>query len=319
MILDAQTLNPGDLSWEAFSDLGNVNIHDRTPAALVVDRSTDATAVITNKVALDAKTIEQLPQLQYIGVTATGFNIVDVDAATTHNVTVTNVPVYGTDSVAQHTIALMLDLARGIRAHDAAVKRGEWADGDDFCLPCGPIVELCDRTLGIVGLGRIGLAVARVCQAMGMRILAAGRKTDGHSTVNGINVEYVPLDRLFQQSDVISLHCPLTNETAEIVNSDRLRLMKRTAFLINTSRGQLIDQAALAQALRDKQIAAAALDVLDVEPPAKDNPLLSAPRCLITPHVAWYAREARSRLLEMSAANLKAFVCGAPQNVVNIR
>ncbi|HIE98520.1 MAG TPA: D-2-hydroxyacid dehydrogenase [Planctomycetes bacterium] len=317
VILDAQTLNPGDLSWEAFQDLGDVSIHDRTPPSLVVSRSMEATAVITNKVTLDAKTIGQLPRLQYIGVTATGHNIIDVDAASAHDVTVANVPVYGTDSVAQHTIALMLDLARGIRAHDAAVKRGEWAEGDDFCLPCGPIIELSGRTLGIVGFGRIGLAVARIGQAMGMRIIAARRGADGHTTVGGVDVEYVPVDRLFQQSDVVSLHCPLTNETAEIVNADRLRLMKPTAFLINTSRGQLIDQPALAQALRDEQIAAAALDVLDVEPPASDNPLLSAPRCLITPHVAWYAQEARARLLAMSAENLKAFINGNPQNVVN--
>ncbi|MEO2014220.1 MAG: D-2-hydroxyacid dehydrogenase [Fuerstiella sp.] len=319
VILDAQTLNPGDLSWQAFHDLGDVSIHDRTPASLAVSRSMEATAVITNKVTLDAKTIAQLPRLQYIGVTATGYNIVDVDAATAHNVTVTNVPVYGTDSVAQHTIALMLDLARGIRAHDAAVKQGEWTDDDDFCLPCGPIIELSGRTLGVVGLGRIGLAVARIGQAMGMRIMAAGRGADGRTTVDGVDVEYVPVDRLFQLSDVVSLHCPLTNETAEIVNADRLTLMKPTAFLINTSRGQLIDQPALAQALQDEQIAAAALDVLDVEPPARDNPLLSAPRCLITPHVAWYALEARSRLLAMSAANLKSFVSGDPQNVVNQR
>ncbi len=317
VILDAQTLNPGDLSWAAFHDLGDVSSHDRTPPSLVVERSTDATAVITNKVPLDANSIQQLPQLRYIGVTATGFNIVDVEAATAHDVTVSNVPVYGTDSVAQHTIALMLELARGIRAHDAAVKQGKWTNGDDFCLPCGPIIELCGRTLGIVGLGRIGLSVARIGQAMGMRIIASGRTAEGPATVDGLAVKYVPIDHLFQQADVVSLHCPLTSETAEMVNAERLKQMKPTAFLINTSRGQLIDQPALADALGQNQIAAAALDVLETEPPAKDNSLLSAPRCLITPHVAWYAQEARSRLLAMSAANLKSFFNGAPQNVVN--
>ena len=317
VILDAETLNPGDLSWDAFHDLGEVTIHDRTSPSLVVERSTDVTAVITNKVPLNAESMQQLPRLQYIGVTATGFNIVDVHAATTHGVTVSNVPVYGTDSVAQHTIALILELARGIRAHDAAVKQGEWANGDDFCLPCGPIIELCGRTLGIVGLGRIGLAVARIGQAMGMRIIATGRTTEGPAIVDGVEVEYVPIDQLFQQADVVSLHCPLTNSTAEMVNADQLKRMKSTAFLVNTSRGQLIDQPALAEALHQNQIAAVALDVLETEPPAKDNPLLSAPRCLITPHVAWYAKEARARLLAMSAANLKAFFNGEPQNVVN--
>ncbi|MCP4173035.1 MAG: D-2-hydroxyacid dehydrogenase [Fuerstiella sp.] len=317
VILDAETLNPGDLRWNAFHDLGDVIIHDRTPTSLVVERSTDAVAVITNKVPLCANAMQQLPQLRYIGVTATGFNIVDVDAATAHSVTVSNVPVYGTDSVAQHTIALLLELARGIRAHDAAVKRGEWTRGDNFCLPCGPIVELRGRTLGIAGLGRIGLAVARIGQAMGMRILAASRSAEGQKIVDGVEVEYVPIDDLFQQSDVVSLHCPLTSATAGLVNADQLERMKPSAFLINTSRGQLIDQPALAAALRTNQIAAAALDVLETEPPAEDNPLLSAPRCLITPHVAWYAEEARARLLAMSAANLKAFFDGTPQNVVN--
>ncbi|MDG1897481.1 MAG: D-2-hydroxyacid dehydrogenase [Fuerstiella sp.] len=317
VILDAETLNPGDLSWESFHDLGEVTIHDRTPPPLVVERSNDATAVITNKVPLDANAMQQLPQLKYIGVTATGFNIVDVDAATAHDVTVSNVPVYGTDSVAQHTIALVLELARGIRAHDAAVRHGYWTAGNNFCLPCGPIIELSGRTLGIVGLGRIGLAVARIGQAMGMQIIASSRTSEGPETVNDVNVKYVTVNDLFRKSDVISLHCPLTTETAELVNAERLDLMKPSAFLINTSRGQLIDQMALAEALHQNRLAAAAVDVLETEPPARDNPLLNAPRCLITPHVAWYAKEARARLLAMSAANLSAFVDGDPQNVVN--
>jgi len=317
VVIDGHTLNPGDLSWGGLAALGDLTVHDRTPPELAAERLADAAAVLTNKVPFDAARFASLPELRYIGVTATGYNIIDTAAAAAHGVTVTNVPTYGTDSVAQHTIALMLELARNTAAHARAVAEGRWTAGADWCLPAAPVAELAGKTLGLVGLGHIGLAVARVGAAMGMRIIAYTPSRKPIDPQEGVAIEYVGLDTLFAESDVVSLHCPLTPGSRHLVNAKRLETMKRSAFLINTSRGPLLDASAVAAALRKGRIAGVAVDVLDAEPPPADDPLLRAPRCVATGHVAWYAREARQRLMDQAVANLRAFQEGSPTNVVS--
>jgi glycerate dehydrogenase len=305
------------LRWDGLEALGALTVHDRTPPAQILDRASGAAVVLTNKTPLSAETIAALPDLRYIGVLATGYNVVDIAAARRRGIPVSNVPTYGTDTVAQHATALMLELARHTADHARAVAEGKWTAAKDWCFTVAPIVELNGRTLGIVGLGRIGLAFARISQAMGMRILAHDARELSAPERGGVEVTYTSLDDLFAEADVISLHCPLTPETDRLVNAARLATMKPGAFLINTSRGPLVDNAALAHALRNGAIAGAALDVLDVEPPPADNPLLDAPNCLVTPHVAWYAHEARQRLLDVAVDNVQAFFRGTPQNVVN--
>ncbi len=314
--VDGFTLNPGDLSWQPFEALGALSVYDRSTPAEVLTRAAGASCVLTNKVPFDAATIAALPDLRYIGVLATGYNIIDTAAADARGIVVTNVPAYSTDSVAQHTISLLLELARRNAVHDEAVRRGQWATCPDFCFALTPIVELTGKTLGIVGLGQIGLAVARIAAAMGMRIAAFSRNPERVDTA-GLDVTFLPLAELFTQSDVLSLHCPLTDETRHVVNAERLATMKPTAFIVNTSRGPLIDERALAEALRSGRIAGAALDVLSQEPPSTDHPLVGAPNCIITPHIAWYAREARQRLMTLAAANLQAFLADQPMNIVN--
>jgi glycerate dehydrogenase len=317
--LDGYTLNPGDLSWKPFENLGELVVHDRTPAEQIIERAAGAEAVLTNKTPLTAQTLAQLPQLRYIGVLATGYNVVDVEAAAERGIAVTNVPSYGTDSVAQHAAAMMLQAARGLCAHHEAVRAGQWSRTADFCFVVSPLVELTGRTLGIVGLGRIGLALAKISAAMGMRVVAHSLDWPPAAALGGLTIERVGMDELFRQADVVSLHCPLTQENHHLVNAGRLATMKPTAILINTSRGPLIDEQALADALCAGRIAAAAVDVLEVEPPTGDSPLFSAPNCLITPHVAWAAREARARLLQQAADNLAGFQQGRPVHVVNCR
>ncbi|MGY8671671.1 MAG: D-2-hydroxyacid dehydrogenase [Verrucomicrobiia bacterium] len=313
VVLDGHTLNPGDLSWEHLEALGDCVVHDRSTPAQTLERAAEATAVITNKAPLTGKLIAALPSLKYIGVTATGFNVVDVSAAQTHGITVTNVPAYGTRSVAQHAIALLLELTNHVGRNAVAVSNGAWVNARDWCFSEAGITELDQLTLGIVGWGRIGEATAEIARALGMEILASSRTPRDSEEA----VEFVSVDELFRRSDIISLHCPLTAETEGLVDAERLRLMKRTARLINTSRGQLIDEAALAAALNEDRIAGAGLDVLSSEPPAAANPLLSAKNCLITAHNAWASRAARQRLLNVSAENLRAFQSGTPQNVVS--
>jgi glycerate dehydrogenase len=317
VVLDGYTLNPGDLSWDGLEKLGQVTVYNRTEADEIVSRAQGAPYVLTNKTPLDKATLEQLPNLRYIGVLATGYNVVDVAAAKARNIPVTNIPTYGTNSVAQHATGLMLEMSRQIGMHDQAVHRGEWANGKEWCFALAPVVELTHKVLGIVGLGRIGLALARIGAAMGMKIIAHDNYQLEAEQLDGLEVEYKSLDEVFAEADVLSLHCPLTDHSHHMVNAQRLALMKSSAFLINTSRGPLVDNQALADALTNKTIAAAALDVLDQEPPPADNPLLSAPRCVITPHLAWYAQAARQRLLDTAVANLKAFADGQAQNVVN--
>lgn len=313
VVLDGYATNPGDLSWSAFQSLGDCRVYDRTPPEDVVARAKDAELVLTNKTALPAEVLVQLPKLRYIGVLATGVNVVDLAAARERGICVTNVPGYGTRSVAQHTLALILELTNQAGLHSRDVREGRWARSPDWCYWDQPLVELDGRTLGIVGYGRIGRNVAELARAFGMKILAPSRKTSAQEE----GVTFVPLEQLLASSDIVSLHCPLTEDTRALIDAKALALMKPTAFLINTSRGPLIADEDLASALRQGLLAGAALDVLSVEPPPADHPLLSAPRCLITPHQAWATSSARKRLLETAARNVRAFLDGRAENKVS--
>jgi len=310
VILDGLTTNPGDVSWEPLERLGSLTVFDRTAPGDVVARAADADAILTNKAIVGREQIAALPQLKYVGVLATGFNIVDVAAARERGILVCNVPEYSTPNVVQAAWALILELANRVGHHDRTVHEGHWAACHDFCYWHGELVELAGRTLGIVGHGRIGRGVATVGRAFGMRVIHHRRQGGGDPAC-------VDLDTLFRESDVVSLHCPLTPETKGLVDARRLAMMKPTAFLVNTARGPLVDEEALAAALNAGQIAGAAVDVLSVEPPPASNPLLTAKNCVITPHVAWATRDARRRLIDVTAANLAAFAVGQPQNVVN--
>ena len=313
VVLDGFTLNPGDLSWDELKSLGDCEIHDRTPQEEVVKRAADAEIVRTNKAPVTRESILSLPKLKYIGVLATGYNIVNTAAARERDILVTNVPTYGTRSVAQHTFALLLELTQHAGHHAQTVRDGRWTTSSDFCYWDYPLVELDSLTMGIVGYGRIGKAVAELAAAFGMKVLATS-VTPKHAPTN---IQFTDLATLFRQSDVISLHCPLTPQTKNMVDTKRLGLIKPTAFLLNTSRGPLIDEPALADALNSGRLAGAAVDVLSVEPPPADNPLLRAKNCLVTPHIAWATRAARSRLMQIAIANVRAFIAGEPENVVN--
>ncbi len=314
VVLDGYTLNPGDLSWDGLRSIGECEIHDRTAAKEVVTRATGADAILTNKTPVTRESVAELPQLKYIGVLATGHNIVDSKAAAERGIPVTNVPTYGTRSVAQMTMALLLELTQHAGHHSQTTRDGRWNRSPDFCYWDFPLIELDGMTLGIIGLGRIGATVAGLAQAFGMKVLAHVRHAPNPAP-HGIS--FVDLETLFRSSDVLSLHCPLTDQTREIVNAERLGWMKPTSFIVNTSRGPLIHEAALAEALNSGRIAGAALDVLAVEPPNNSNPLLSAKNCILTPHIAWATRSARARLMETAVANLRAFADGKIQNRVN--
>lgn len=313
VILDAHTANPGDLSWAPLEALADCVIHDRTPPAEVPERIREADAVLLNKAVLDARSIAAAPRLRYVGILATGCNTIDLTAARERGLVVSNVPGYSTPTVAQHAFALLLELTNQAGLHSADVRNGGWSRSPDYCYWLSPQVELAGRTLGLVGLGQIGRAVARIGQAFGMRLLAHRRDM---SAPPPEGVEYAPLDQLFAESDAVSLHCPLTPETQGLVNAERLARMKPTAFLINTSRGPLIVEEDLAEALHGHRLAGAAVDVLSTEPPPPDNPLLTAPNCLITPHLAWASAAARRRLIDIAAGNLRAWIEGRPVNVV---
>ncbi|MEQ1862376.1 MAG: D-2-hydroxyacid dehydrogenase [Chthoniobacteraceae bacterium] len=313
VVLDGYTANPGDLDWDAFAALGALTVHDRTPTVQIVERARDAEIVLTNKAPLDAGTIAALPRLRYIGVLATGYNIVDIAAARARDITVCNVPEYGTANVAQAVFALILELTSRTGHHADTVRAGRWSACIDWCYWDFPLIELSGRTLGIIGYGRIGAAVARIGAAFGMKVLAHRRS----GIPAGEPAQSADLDTIFREVDVLTLHCPLTPETKHLIDSSRLAQMKPTSFLINTARGPLVDEPALAAALDDGRIAGAGLDVLSAEPPAAGNPLLSAKNCLITPHIAWATREARSRLLAIAAENIRAWQSGTPRNVVN--
>jgi glycerate dehydrogenase len=312
VVLDGHTLNPGDLSWDELRKLGPCDIHERSALEQIVSRAADAEVVLTNKAELGRSHIQHLPRLKYIGVLATGTDCVDLAAARERNVVVTNVPAYGTKSVAQTTIALLLELTQHAGHHSQTVRDGKWSQNPDWCYRDRPLIELDGLTMGIIGFGRIGRAVSELAAAFGMRVLAY---TPTPKPAPGF-VRVVDLETLLRKSDVVSLHCPLTAETKNLVNAQRLSWMKPAAFLLNTSRGKLVDEAALADALNDGRIAGAALDVLSVEPPPIQNPLLKARNCIITPHLAWATRAARLRLMNVSVENVRAFLQGRPQNVV---
>lgn len=314
MVLDGHTLNPGDLSWAGLEALGECAVYDRTPAADVEARARDAGILIINKVVFNRGILERLPALRYIGVTATGYNVVDVEAARERGVVVTNVPTYGTDSVAQMVFAHVLNLTQRVVHHAATVKAGRWAECPDFCYWDFPLAELSGLTMGIVGLGRIGRRTAELARAFGMRVVAYDPYAAGE-TVAGVEVVGTP-EEVFRAADVLSLHCPLTPETESIVNAERLALMKPSAYLVNTSRGPLIDEAALADALNGGRLAGAGLDVLAVEPATSACPLLDAANCFVTPHIAWGTAAARGRLMQTVVENVKAFLAGQPRNVV---
>ena len=314
VVLDGFALNPGDLSWKPLAALGELKVYDRTSNEKVLERARNAQLVLTNKTLLMRDTLESLPELKYIGVMATGCNVVDLQAARRNSITVTNVPEYGTSSVAQMVFAHVLNLCLHVTEHGQSVSRGAWAKSPDFCYWDFPLIELAGLTMGIVGYGRIGRAVARLASAFGMHVLVNDIAAPADL---GDDVKSVDLDTLFRRSDIVSLHCPLTPQTEKLVSRERLKLMKPSAFLINTSRGPLVDEQALAEALNNKRIAGAGLDVLEKEPPAAENPLFTAPNCYITPHIAWATASARERLMRIVVENVKAFLSGSPQNIVS--
>jgi glycerate dehydrogenase len=313
VVLDGHTLNPGDLSWSELENLGRCVVYDRTPAEAVIERAHRSEILLTNKTVLGKDQIEVLPQLRYIGVLATGYNVVDLATARALKITVTNVPAYSTRSVAQLTFALLLELALHVGHHSDTVRTGKWTASRDFCYWDYPLIELEGLTFGVVGFGRIGRAVADLARCFGMQVLVHTRTPPEEKPPA---TRFVDLEALFRESDVISLHCPLTSQTERMVNDDRLRLMKKSAFLLNTSRGPLIDEAALARALNEGRIGGAGLDVLSKEPPGA-NPLLGAKNCVVTPHIGWATLAARARLMKIAVANVKAFLAGQPTNVVS--
>ena len=315
VVLDGYTENPGDLSWEGFEALGDMTIYDRTAADEILARAKGAQVLLTNKTPLNAETLAALaPELQYIGVLATGYNVVDIAAARSHGVPVCNIPTYGTAAVAQFVMALLLELCHHVGDHSRSVKAGDWSRCPDFCYWNTPLIELAGKTFGVVGYGRIGRAAAKLAAAFGMEVLAC----DAHASAGSDGVaRMVSLEELLAASDVISLHCPLFESNRGMINREAIARMKDGVLLINTSRGPLIDEQALADALHTGKVAGAGLDVLTVEPARPDNPLMKEPNCLITPHIAWAPKESRQRLMDIAVDNLKAWLAGSPQNVVN--
>ena len=312
VVVDAQTLNPGDLSWSSLEELGDCVFYDRTAPDDLLARVADADVILTNKTPIRRDSMERLPKLKYIGVTATGFNVIDVDAARERGVTVCNAPAYGSQSVAQMAISHALNLASGVSLHATDVREEGWSGSQDWCYWKTPLVELAGKTMGIVGLGQIGQATARLALALGMRVLAVTR-----TPKNLPEVQEVDLPQLAAEADVISLHCPLTPETDQLFDAELIAQMKPTAFLVNTGRGQLVDSAALAEALNAGRIAGAGIDTLEQEPPPANHPLVHAKNCYVTPHIAWATQDARQRLLDIVVDNVRAYLNGSPQNVVS--
>lgn len=313
VILDAYTLNPGDLSWEKLEVFGNLTIYDRTPLDQIVTRAQEADILLTNKTPLNAETLRKLTRTKYIGVLATGYNVVDVQEATRLNITVTNVPDYGTNAVAQHVFALLLELTSHVGHHNQQVQQGRWSQSSDFCFWDFPLLELYGKTFGVYGYGRIGKATAKIAVAFGMNVLAYDHDRIGQDG----DIEKVDLETFLKQCDIISLHVPLTSQTRHIINESSIEKMKDEVMLINTSRGPLIDEIALRDALLSHKVKAAGLDVASVEPISIDYPLLGLDNCILTPHIAWAPIEARQRLLDIVVKNLEAYYLGAPINKVN--
>lgn len=311
VVLDGYVLNPGDLSWDALHECGEVVVYDRTSPDEVLSRSADAEMLLTNKTVLDARTLDSLPKLKYIGVLATGYNVVDLEAARRHGLVVTNIPAYSTDSVAQMVFAHILTITQRVEHYSVQAHQGAWSANPDFSYYDTPLVELSGKRLGIVGFGHIGQAVARIALAFGMPVSVFTSKPQDALPVG---CKKASMDEVFAESDIVTLHCPLTADTDKLANATRLAQMKHGAILINTGRGGLVDEQALADALRSGHLAAAGVDVLSSEPPRADNPLIGVENLFITPHIAWATREARARLMQIAVANVKAFISG---NVIN--
>ena len=315
VILDGHTANPGDLSWDGLREYGELEVYDRTAPTELLSRAEGAEVILTNKVIIDAKTMAALPCLRYIGVLATGYNVVDIAEAHRRGIVVTNIPAYSTMSVAQMVMAHLLNITNQVALHAESVRRGEWQECPDFSFTKSPLIELDGLTLGIVGLGNTGSATARMAQAMGMQVMAVSSKTEEMLRPLGIR-KASGYEQLFSEADVVSLHCPLTDETRHLVNRERLALMKPTAILINMGRGPLLDEQAVADALTEGRLYAVGVDVLTEEPPRKGSPLITAPRCYITPHIAWASAAARRRLVSIATSNVAAFLSGEPQNSI---
>lgn len=315
VILDGFTENPGDLTWKGFEQLGELTVYDRTSSDQIVGRIGDAQIVITNKVPITAKTMDACPSMQYVGVLATGFNVVDTVAAKARDIVVTNIPTYGTAAVAQFAFALLLEICHHVGHHAKTVQDGKWTSCPDFCYWDYPLIELAGKTMGVVGFGRIGQSVGRLANAFGMRVLAYDAYQD--KALESEHCRYVDLDVLLRESDVISLHAPLTDRTNGMVNRGTIAKMKDGVIIINTSRGPLIVESDLREALLAKKVFGAALDVVSSEPIKPDNPLLGLDNCIITPHIAWAPKESRQRLMDIAVENLRAFLAGTPVNIVN--
>lgn len=314
VILDGYALNPGDLCYDRLAQFGTLKVYDRTAPEQVIERASEADALLINKIVLGEQQMSQLPRLRYIGVQATGYNVVDVQAARRYGITVTNIPAYSTCSVAQMVMAHLLNITQRVEHYAQQNRMGRWSANPDFCYWDTPLMELVDKQMGVIGFGRTGGAVARLAQAFGMKIVTYSSKSQNELPEG---VEKMSLEALFATSDVVSLHCPLVPATHHLVNAERLKLMKPTAILINTARGPVVDEQALADALNRGALHAAGIDVLCEEPPCSDSPLLTARNCFVTPHIAWATIEARKRLLEICEDNLRAFSEGHPQNVVS--
>lgn len=320
VILDAYALNPGDLSWEQIKELGEVEIYDRTPSEKIVERAQGAEIILTNKAPINKETINELCELKYIGVLATGYNIIDLKAAAENEIVVTNVPAYSTNTVAQFVFALLLESAHHVGEHNRAVKEGEWAAAQDFTFWDYPLIELEAKTMGIIGFGSIGQKTAQLALAFGMKVISYDRSPEKKISDPAINTEkinFVDLEKLYRDSDVISLHCPLTKETKGMINKESIAKMKDAAILINTARGGLVVESDLAAALKNRKLKTAALDVLSSEPPKLSNKLVNSENTIITPHLAWATKEARERLLTVAAENIKGFLKGEIINQVN--
>lgn len=314
-VLDGFATNPGDLGWDELGKLGNLTIYDRTPRELTAERSAGSEILLTNKTVLDNELLRSLPVLRYVGVLATGYNVIDTNEARRLGIIVTNIPAYSTSSVAQLTFALILELCLHVQRHSDSVMEGKWSDSPDFTFRDYQLTELSGLTIGIIGFGNIGRKVCEIAMAFGMKVIATSPSRRDAPECPGF--EWAGTDELLSRSDIVSIHCPFTRETAGLINADSLKLMKKSAFLINTSRGPIIAEQDLAAALNEGIIAGAGLDVLASEPPAKDNPLLKAKNCIITPHIAWATLESRRRLMDQAVKNIKAFQSGSPVNVVN--
>ena len=315
VVLDGYALNPGDLSWECFEKFGEITVYDRTPKDLIVSRIRDAQIILLNKTPITEETLAACPSVKLICVLATGYNVVDCDAAKKRGIPVCNVPAYGTDAVAQFTFALLLELCHRAGLHSDSVHNGDWCRNADFCYWLSPQMELAGKTMGIIGFGRIGRAVGKIAKAFGMHVIAYNRSRCAEGEEIG---QYIELDTLLKESDIVSLHCPLTPQTQQIINTRSLAIMKDGAILLNTARGPLIDEQAVVDALKCGKLRGFAADVVCAEPMAENNPLMGAPNCILTPHMAWAPMESRQRIMDCTLRSLQAFLDGKPINTVNM-